>query len=263
MTPTKDQASSSAAYDAEGPFYDYTWDRLTEDIRFYKRRLGGVRAVLDAMCGTGRVSVPLARAGIRVWGVDSSAGMLRRARARLRFEAPPVRRRVRLKRIDLVRGAAGKGLDAAIIAVNSYGLIRTPKDRVKALRHVRRSLRRGGKLVLALDSVLSYRTIQDGVPSLNAARVVDGRGRIYIRIFAEVGSRARLVRSETLHILLSRSGRVLSSQQSRTVTAVLSLAQVKRELRRAGFAPKSVFGDYDQRPYLASGQRFIVEAVTA
>ncbi|MGA9839433.1 MAG: class I SAM-dependent methyltransferase [Thermoplasmata archaeon] len=263
MTPTKGQASSSAAYDAESPFYDYTWDRLTEDITFYQRRLGDVRAVLDAMCGTGRVSIALARAGIRVWGADSSTGMLKRARARLRAETPPVRRRVRLKRIDLVRGVAGKGLDAAIIAVNSYGLIRTPKDRVKALRNVRRSLRRGGKLILALDSVLSYRTIRDGVPFLTTARVVDGRGRIYIQIFAETGSRARLIRSETLHILLSRSARVLASQQSRTVTAVLSLAQVKRELRKAGFAPRSVFGDYDQRPYSPSGHRFIVEAVAA
>ncbi len=117
MTPTKGQASSSAAYDAEAPFYDYTWDRLTEDIAFYKRRLGDVKTVLDAMCGTGRVSIPLARTGIGVWGVDSSTRMLKRASARLRSETPPVRRRVRLKRIDLVRGAAGEGLDGAIIAV--------------------------------------------------------------------------------------------------------------------------------------------------
>ena len=122
MTPTNGQSSSSAAYDAEGPFYDYTWDKLTEDIRFYNRRLGDVRSVLDAMCGTGRVAIPLASAGIRVWGVDSSAGMLGIARARLRSEAPPVRRRVRLKRIDLVHGAAGKRLDAAIIAVYVFRL---------------------------------------------------------------------------------------------------------------------------------------------
>lgn len=253
-------ATPAARYDSEARFYDYTWDRMTEDLAFYRRRLGPARSVLDAMCGTGRVAMALARNGLRVWGVDQSAGMLRRARERLRSEPPSVQRRVRWRRIDLVQGAAGNGLDAAILAVNSYGLILTTRDRIRALRQIRSRLRRGGKIMLALDSVRSYRTIRDGVPFLTTVRVIDGRGRTYVRVFAETGSKARHVRSESLHVLLSRGGRVLAAEESRTVTAVLGPAQVKRELRSAGFAPRSVFGDYDQRPYSPLGQRFIIEA---
>jgi len=256
----KSRTRLSPGYDAEAPLYDYCWDRLTEDLAFYKRRLRHAKTVLDAMCGTGRVSIALARAGIHVWGIDSSVRMLQRARQRLREQPPPVRRRVRFRKGDLVRGAPGRGLDAAIVAVNSFGLILTSKDRVRALRHLHRSLRRGGKLILALDSVRSYRTIRDGVPFLTLARVVDGRGRIYLRILSETGSRASHVRSESLHILLSRSGRVLVSQESGTSTAVLGPARVEQELRRSGFEPTAIFGDYDERRYSPSGQRFIVEA---
>jgi len=252
---------TSPGYDAEARFYDYEWERLTEDLSFYKRRLRRARTVLDGMCGTGRVTIALARAGHRVWGADSSKGMLREARQRLRRQPRSVRQRVRLRRIDLVRGAAGRELDAAIIAVNSYGLILSRGDRVRALRQIRRSLRQGGKLILALDSVRSYRTIRDGVPFLTAARVVDRRGRIYLRVFSETGSRANQVRSESLHLLLSRSGRVLAAQGSGTSTAVLSPRSVKQELRSAGFVPQAVFGDYDLRPYSPSGPRFLVEAI--
>ncbi len=255
------RSNSSASYDAEARFYDYSWDHLTQDLAFYKRRLGRARTVLDGMCGTGRVTVALARNGLRVWGVDESMEMLRRARERLRSESRSVQRRVRFRRTDLVRGAAGRNLDAAIIALNSYGLILNARDRVRALRGIRSSLRPGAKLILALDSVHSYRTIRDGVPFLTTVRVIDGRGRIYVRVFSEIGSRAKHVRSESLHILLSRSGKVLAAQESRTVTAVLGPAHVKRELRSAGFSPVSEFGDYDQRPFSPLGQRFIIEAV--
>lgn len=255
--------SRTPGYDGAARFYDYSWDRLTEDITFYRRRLGTARTVLDAMCGTGRIAIALARAGFRVWGVDSSAGMLRKARERRRSEPASVGTNITLRRVDLVRGAAGRELDAALIAVNSYGLIASVKDRVRALKQIRGRLRTGGKLILALDSVRSYRTIRDGVPFLSTARVIDRGARIYLEVFAETGARRNRVRSESLHILLSRSGKVLASQGTRTETAVLSPAQVKRELRAAGFVPTALFGDYDQRPYSPSGPRFLIEARAA
>ncbi len=254
------RGNSSTSYDQEAGFYDYSWDRFTADLAFYRKRLRRAQTVLDAMCGTGRVSVDLARGGHDVWGVDRSAAMLARARKRLAAEPRSVQRRVRWRQSDLVRGAAGKNLDAAVIAVNSYGLVLRAKDRVTALRQIRDSLRVGGTLLLALDSVRSYRTIRDGVPFLSIARPVEGGRRIYVGVSAETGSTADRARTESLHILLARSGRVLTTAEGRTVTAVLSPAQVKRELRQAGFSPRHAFGDYDQRAYSPSGARFIIEA---
>jgi 2-polyprenyl-3-methyl-5-hydroxy-6-metoxy-1,4-benzoquinol methylase len=41
----------------------------------------GVRRVLDAGCGTGRVAIELARRGLDVVGLDADPGMLSAARA--------------------------------------------------------------------------------------------------------------------------------------------------------------------------------------
>jgi SAM-dependent methyltransferase len=66
-----------SAYDVIARLYD-PWSRsVVEDIEFYveeARRSGG--PVVELGVGTGRIAVPTAAAGIRVIGVDSSAGML-------------------------------------------------------------------------------------------------------------------------------------------------------------------------------------------
>ena len=58
------------------------------DIAFYVDeavRSGG--SVLEAGCGTGRVLIPTARAGVDITGIDSSAMMLERCRERLAGES--------------------------------------------------------------------------------------------------------------------------------------------------------------------------------
>jgi ubiquinone/menaquinone biosynthesis C-methylase UbiE len=94
-------------------FVDQPWDdadfaRLydafpfTDDLAFYAG-LAGTQGgpVLELGCGSGRVLVPLARAGHHVVGVDTSPHMLALAREKLATEAPEVAARARLVQADL------------------------------------------------------------------------------------------------------------------------------------------------------------------
>jgi SAM-dependent methyltransferase len=68
-------------YDAIASFYD-PWSRsVTEDVEFYvERALASGGPVVELAVGTGRIAIPVARAGVRVIGVDSSPAMLAVAR---------------------------------------------------------------------------------------------------------------------------------------------------------------------------------------
>ena len=65
-------------YDAWAEWYDVFYATAgTEDVDFYvkvAKRSGG--PVLEIGCGTGRVSLPIAEAGIDIVGVDFSPAML-------------------------------------------------------------------------------------------------------------------------------------------------------------------------------------------
>jgi ubiquinone/menaquinone biosynthesis C-methylase UbiE len=68
------------------------------DIAFFvdwARSLGN--PVLELGCGTGRVLIPTARAGVEIVGVDASPHMLDVCRGRLRGEPEAVQSRVRLE----------------------------------------------------------------------------------------------------------------------------------------------------------------------
>lgn len=81
--------------------YDLEYRDHTEDLAWYgalASRVGG--PVLELACGTGRLTLALARAGHEVHGVDLSEPMLRRLDRKLSAEPPEVRARVHTTRGD-------------------------------------------------------------------------------------------------------------------------------------------------------------------
>ena len=73
-------------WDTYAPFYDWENARTLgrRDVPFWRSVALQTRgAVLELGCGTGRISLPLARAGVAVVGIDRSGPMLERAAKRL------------------------------------------------------------------------------------------------------------------------------------------------------------------------------------
>lgn len=96
--------NSQCFYDLCSAYYDGDYEAAgyEDDVPLYvdlARASGG--PVLEMGCGTGRVLLPVARAGIEVVGVDSSPRMLERLEERLAGEPEAVRRRVRLVQGDV------------------------------------------------------------------------------------------------------------------------------------------------------------------
>src|SRR5512144_3310525 len=92
-------AEGFEGWDEYAPFYDWENARTLgrRDVPFWRNlavHAGG--PVLELGCGTGRIALPLGRAGAHVVGIDRSDAMLVRARAR-------VKRAAMAGRIDLIR----------------------------------------------------------------------------------------------------------------------------------------------------------------
>ena len=140
------------------------YDILHEDVdyaaecTFLEKVVAGVLrrqpdTVLDLGCGTGNHALILAERGFRVTGIDSSAGMLRVARAKARSPRNPAFVRADIRRFDL-----GRTFDAIICMDGAYTHLLTQRDLLAHLRAVRRHLSPGGVYVFEFAQALKTET---------------------------------------------------------------------------------------------------------
>ena len=104
-------------------------------------RCGG--PVLELACGTGRMSVPMAKAGLDVTGLDLSPVMLAGARARARH----LDTSVRLVAGDMRDFAFPRPFALIFVAVNSLLHLTTTRDLRSCFAAVRDALRPDGRFV--------------------------------------------------------------------------------------------------------------------
>lgn len=225
-------------------------ERTRIELPFLRQalRLAPGMELLDVCCGIGRHSIPLAKAGVRVTGLDVSPVYLREAR-----------RRARGTKATFVRGDARRmpfagRFDAAINMWTSFGYFAKAADDLAMLRSVRRALKPGGLFVLdtinggriarvlelqetlGLDSE-RWVELPDGTLILEDPRVSGGGTRVRTRwIFIRGTKRSELVTDIRLY-----TGRSLSL-----------LA------RRAGLEVLRVYGETERRPYSEAASRRVV-----
>ena len=241
-------------WDEYAPFYDWENARTLgrRDVHFWRgiamRARGG--PVLELGCGTGRIAAPLARAGVRVVGIDRSAPMLELARTR----ASALRRRggVRGKgALTLVRGDIRTlpfDTGAFRLVLAPYGILQSllaDRDLAATLKAVRRVLAPGG--VFGIDLV-------PDVP-----RWSEYRNKVQMRGRAARGATLTLiesVRQDRRRRLTTfeqcyrehRGGQVRDHRFELTFRT-LPIDRMADRLGRAGFAIDAVLGDYDGRPW--------------
>ena len=104
--------------------------------------------VLELGSGTGRILIPLARAGFHVTGVDCSDDMLLRCQAKLGMEDETVRSRVTVIKQDITQLHLKKQFDLIIAPCNMINHFLEHTTLIKALQSVKRHLKPTGVFIL-------------------------------------------------------------------------------------------------------------------
>jgi ubiquinone/menaquinone biosynthesis C-methylase UbiE len=137
-------------WDEYAPFYDWENARTLgrRDVPFWRTvALNAGGTLLELGAGTGRIAIPLARAGFEVTGLDRAPGMLAIARDKLRAE--PIQG-LRFIRGNMTRFSLPQRFGLVLIAFRSFQHLLTVREQRACLEHVRRHLRPKGRLIVNL-----------------------------------------------------------------------------------------------------------------
>lgn len=236
-------------WDDYAPFYDWenaqTLDR--RDVHFWRRL--AVRAkgsVLELGCGTGRVTIPVARAGARIVGVDRSAEML--SHARRRSTRARLTRRVSWVRGD-IRSLPFRRSTRFNLVMAPYGILQSlvrESDLKATLAAVVRVLATGG--IFGIDLVPDLPVWKEYRNQVRFRGTRPG-GRSRITLIETV----RQDRSKRLTIFdqqyVEQCGARRTTRRFSLVFRTLSVPQMTRRLENAGFRIRAILGDYNGEPW--------------
>lgn len=156
----------ASVYDAlQDVDYEQWADRLDGVLRAYANETHPVRQVLDLACGTGAVTIPMAKRGYRMEGIDRSEEMLAVAGQKAGALSPAIR--PQFYAMDMRSFALRNRYDAILSICDGGNYLLTDEDMQAMLRTAAEHLRAKGLFLLdmssryKLEEVIGDRTIAE------------------------------------------------------------------------------------------------------
>lgn len=122
---------------------------FSADIPFYRERAkksGG--HVLELACGTGRITIPLAEAGINIQGLDYSESMLEVLEEKVRKQPQIIRSYLRFVHGDMRDFALPDTFKLIFIAFRSFQSLKTDEEAQKCLACVHKHMEDDGEFMI-------------------------------------------------------------------------------------------------------------------
>jgi SAM-dependent methyltransferase len=230
--------TNQTTYSLFARFYDAYVGDYDRDIPLYLGLAAACRApVVEVGCGSGRVLLPLLRAGHTITGVDISDEMLLLAKAKL--ESAHWSGKCRLLHHNFVDGALPEKYGLALVTYYTFNYLLASEDQRALLRHIADSLEPGARIGLHLfcPSLLSRPEMAGQWIDKGAYRV--GGEDVHLR------DRRRMLddcTEERIQVFTDGSG---SREEIRTLRRYVTGVEMAGLLLASGFGSPLVTRDFN------------------
>ena len=248
-----------SSYDSWAEVYDSVYSYVRDDIPFYieaARQAGG--PVLELGCGTGRVSLPMAEAGIDVVGLDFSNAMLDVARCKMGRLAPGGGA-LTLHCADMRDFSLDSRFKLITIPFRGFLSLLTVDDQLRTLENIKRHLAPGGKLVFNIFVPDLNMLVQEGdVPyHFRDVTVAETGRRIVLWHQSRYDNHNQIVNARIIAEALDDEGAVVRRLYRDFQLRYVYRWEMHHLLRACSFEVLALYGDFDGSPFDESSSEMV------
>lgn len=215
------------------------------DIPFFLQETKKAKgSVLELMAGTGRVSLPLAEAGIDLVCVDFSAEMLDLLRQKLDKQGM----KAELKQADVTAMDLGREFELIILPFHAFPEITGREKQVQALKRIKAHLSEGGIFICTLHNPPVRKQSIDNHNRL-AGRFPTDSGEMFVWLHQRFVGNDGLVEVLEFFEFYNDEGVMTSKLFSELQFHLLEKADFEGMLAEAGFEFVGLYGDYSYSPF--------------
>lgn len=251
----------------EDPGYDaavadpFVMNEIGHDIAFHAEFARAAEGpVLDVCCGTGRLTIPIARLGRRVHGIDISQALLARFSERLAAEPAEVRERCHAHLADARDFEIDERFALACIGFNGLCMLPDRESQMRTLKAINRHLAPNGRVIVDLTNPLLGPLMGVSTPMVILSRRIPSRGLSYSRwLTRRAMDEHQRQLLEGWYDVVDEAGTVRREHYSLAFRYVFR-GEAELMLEMAGFAVENVYGTHGGAPWLPMSPKIILVA---
>ena len=196
--------------------------------------------VLELGVGTGRLALPLAARGVNVEGVDASATMV------AKLKAKPGGERLKVRLVDFGREQLGEGFTLVFVAFNTFFNLADQSSQVACFANVASALAPGGRFVM--EAFVPDLGRFDRGQRTDTTAIAVQQVTIDSAIHDLVNQRV-----ESIHTVVRPDGIAMYP----VVIRYAWPAELDLMARLAGLQPEHRWGGWDRQPFTATARQHV------
>ncbi|MTI71856.1 MAG: class I SAM-dependent methyltransferase [Firmicutes bacterium] len=255
-------SDSSKMYDVEtyiAEIYDEI-ENYIDDVLLIKKHLGNKKiSILEPFCGTGRITLPLAKDGHKIVGIDNAKGMLDLYKRKLKGTGL-TSENVKLLKKNVLTENWPTGFDLIILGGNCFYELASKKEQELCIKKAYKSLKIGGYIYVDNDHMEgdldSNWQEKEVVRKSLCGTTKDGSIVETTRKTIWYDIKQRLAKFERRAKVVKKTGEIIENkfiQQKHPVSAY----EVQSWLEKHSFKIKNKYGNWNGETYIKDSPRAI------
>ena len=236
--------------------YDSFSTGLDGDEAFYVEE--AVKAdgpVLEIGCGTGRITMPIAEAGVPIVGLDQAPAMLEVARRKIAGLPEETRRRIQIVEGDMRTFSLERRFPLAIIPYRAFLHMMTADDQRRAFTQIREHLADGGKLVFnvfdpSIEIIAAYmKPLGNAICHMGSFTHPETGRRVMVSGTRRYDPAEQTLEEHRFFEEVDDEGRMLAKTTTPVYLRYVHRFEMQYLLERCGFEVGALYGNFRRGPF--------------